>query len=734
MDIMVSQLESEGYTRNQIEEIKKGLNEGLDVSIYCKKEFLSIQMRQIRLGLSKGLDVLQYAKAEYDWFQMEEIRKGLEEGISVSVYASPDVSHDRMHQIRIGLKDGIDLSAYIRLNAGILKQMRLGILHHVNIVPYIVEGYDAEQLEAIREALEKGLSIQSIVRKDYRGIALHEIFTGLEDGWDVSVYAKPYYNWQQMREIRLGIEHMVDVDQYNNDYYSYRQMQEIRLGLEAGVDISYYRSPMYTAAEMRKRRIALEKNPAVFLLEKLQKDEKTKEIEALDDAGQYCTITKYQNDMEAYIQIHEDANQLSRIGILKALHNEGIHFGIKYDVIDMVVKGNYLNKPMLIAQGKMPVDGEDGWYEFFFRTQFPLIPEEYENGKIDYRNVEWFETVNEGQKLAVYHHAKKGEDGVNITGTPIVAKRGREMGYLTGKGFKRLDDGKTYISQMHGIVSLNQFQLNVSQLLVVKDVNLSTGNVVFDGNVMIEGNVSSGSVIKATGNIIVKGYVEAAKINCDGTVFLRQGMNGTGGGIVQAKGDVIGNFFEETEVYAQGDIQGDYFFKSNLYAKGEIKAIGKKGMIAGGRLCADHGLKAIHLGNTAGLPTDIFIGYRDSVLKSEDKVNESIQNVNQELSILRSSHKEFQKKYSSEERNAMDIYLKIESAIYTKEKELESLLQKKNSMKEALMMSGSVSAKVEGQINDGVTVVIDGIRWQSKIVRNVILKRMNQRVAVYSNY
>ena len=42
------------FTRDQIAEIEAGLKAGLDVSVYAKKEFLSIQMRQIRLGMQQG--------------------------------------------------------------------------------------------------------------------------------------------------------------------------------------------------------------------------------------------------------------------------------------------------------------------------------------------------------------------------------------------------------------------------------------------------------------------------------------------------------------------------------------------------------------------------------------------------------------------------------------------------------------------------------------------------------
>ena len=61
----------------QMEEIRKGLANGLDVSVYAKPEFDNRQMEEIRQGLVCELDVSVYAKPELSWKQMEEIRRGL---------------------------------------------------------------------------------------------------------------------------------------------------------------------------------------------------------------------------------------------------------------------------------------------------------------------------------------------------------------------------------------------------------------------------------------------------------------------------------------------------------------------------------------------------------------------------------------------------------------------------------------------------------------------------------
>ena len=51
---------------------------------YNGMEFNEEQMKQINKGLEEGLDVSIYTDPGFHWSQMVEIRKGLEEGVDVS--------------------------------------------------------------------------------------------------------------------------------------------------------------------------------------------------------------------------------------------------------------------------------------------------------------------------------------------------------------------------------------------------------------------------------------------------------------------------------------------------------------------------------------------------------------------------------------------------------------------------------------------------------------------------
>lgn len=92
MDIQ-EYLSTQGYTEKdfnfeQLSEIKKGLDNGLDVSIYGKPIYNSEQMYQIRSCLDySGIDLTEYVDETYNAEQMYQIKDGLYEGLDIRLYA-----------------------------------------------------------------------------------------------------------------------------------------------------------------------------------------------------------------------------------------------------------------------------------------------------------------------------------------------------------------------------------------------------------------------------------------------------------------------------------------------------------------------------------------------------------------------------------------------------------------------------------------------------------------------
>jgi hypothetical protein len=103
-------LNLEKFNDWQKEELRVGLEQGLDVSVYADPQYEWPQMRQIEKGLKAGLDVSIYADPKFEAQQMDAIRLGLEEGLDVSIYADPKFDWEQMHMIRNGLEKGLNVS------------------------------------------------------------------------------------------------------------------------------------------------------------------------------------------------------------------------------------------------------------------------------------------------------------------------------------------------------------------------------------------------------------------------------------------------------------------------------------------------------------------------------------------------------------------------------------------------------------------------------------------------
>lgn len=720
---MADDIEMSRFGIDQQQEIKEGIQAGIDVSIYAKPEFYAIQMRQIRLGLMAGLPVETYASDKYDWFQMEEIRLGLEHKVDIKKYADPSVPFEIMRQIREGLEQGIDLSAAKKFPAGELRELRIAACEGIDIRKYIKSGYEEEQLKQIRTALEKGLDIDPYIDPSQRGASIREIVLGLEKNLDVKAYVNPDMSWQQMRELRKGLEHRIDISVYDNPMYSWQQMHEIRLGLESHLPVEDYKSFMYTAKEMHKHRIKL--------MESVRKDDTDRE-----DAGkQYddFVLLMDSKQMEAFILVSATGIKIPKEEIMSALEDRHITYGIDEEAIDDIAGDGTHDTMITVARGRQPEPGKDGWYEFLFDSEVKKHPKLNEDGSVDYKNVKWFEIVRKGQKIAIYHKAEPGSPGCRVTGEKFNGKAGREIPPVKGRGFTIEPDGVTYIADIDGKVEYKDGVLEVTSVLVLDEVTRAAGNINFNGSVYIRNSIGEGTVIRAVKDIMVDGFIEAAQLEAGGDIILKEGANAGGRGLLKAHGDVMGKFFENATIEAGGSIKANYCLNSNIVAGKNIIISGKFGMLTGGNSYAGRKIESYNIGNAAGTATSLSIGKPDNFAARMKNVEDRMKSVDRELQMLNNIYDEFKEKMEPEVRNANPVYLKVEDAIYTKNKEMAELKTLKEQMLKTEELYERGKVVVNGTIYQGTTVYIKGLRWDARTARNINIRKNGDGISVYRN-
>lgn len=401
--------------------------------------------------------------------------------------------------------------------------------------------------------------------------------------------------------------------------------------------------------------------------------------------------------------------------ILAVLKTVGVSYGVKQDRISQMVEQQIYDQEVLVAEGQMPEDGVDGYYEYKFDMNFSKKPKLKPDGSVDYWSIKMVEIVTEGQIIAEYHKSVQGKDGVDLRGKPILAKRGRDLVPLRGKGFERSEDGLVYTSLMDGKIEMSGERIVILPVYEINgDADLSVGNIDFRGDVIIHGTVCSGLTVKATGTVTVDGIVEGANIEAGKDIVLRSGVMGASRATIMANGNISAKFFEYTRVHANGTIQADVFLNCQVSCGESIILNGKKASIIGGEVGAIESIEVDTLGSEGEVRTHVKIGNdmatkrRISVLQNKIKIEKTnLAKIEEGLKILKDM------KNDPRRTDLLRVKIRDTALLAGDEAELEKLLDQIERARGGVV-------RVTGNVYPGVRVDIDELR--------VIVKEQQERL------
>ena len=346
---------------------------------------------------------------------------------------------------------------------------------------------------------------------------------------------------------------------------------------------------------------------------------------------------------EAYLTVSapKEGESYTEGDLRDILEKRGVVYGIKRDVLmDILNKKDYFTE-YLVAEGNHPVDGRDGRFEFLFNTKVDNKPKVLKDGSVDYSSMAKMEIVEEGTEIVHYYPARPGRDGVDVRGEIIKCHPGKELPQIKGKGFTVSEDKTKYIANCCGKVEYNNERLVVSSTLTIEgDVTRITGDIDFKGDVLIRGNVVTGMLVRAGGNITVDGHVEAAVLEAGGSVVLKNGMQGGGKGEINAGGDVSGKFFEQATIYAKGNVNANALMNCNIISEGRIIVSGRLGVLVGGSASAIEGVEATIVGNMSEVKMHINLGVDFTVYAKLSELEEKIRKINEDIQKLNMAMKQ----------------------------------------------------------------------------------------------
>jgi len=442
------------------------------------------------------------------------------------------------------------------------------------------------------------------------------------------------------------------------------------------------------------------------------------------------SIEVSEDEMKAFVHFEPPrftGRHLELDEVLDELKGAGVVSGLKEDMVNEYLENMDYNHPLLAAEGQKPQNGRDAYVDYKIRIDKSSIKfEEDESGKVDFRNLELLENVVVGQLLAVKIPSEEGLPGRTVINRILPARTGKDIAMQCGKGTILSADGMELTAETNGQVVFKAGKLHVEPVYVVNgDVSLATGNIVFLGSVIVSGNVQDNFVVKAAGNIEVKGTVQKAFLEAEGDIIVHQGISGREEAKIESTGgSIFAKFIQNANIVAENDvIVPEGILHSNVDAGERIYCIGRRARIVGGLIRAGSEVNARLLGAEVSTKTEIKVGINPKVLQQINELESLKEKNTSDLKEIQLNLKtlENQKKVSriSEEKQKMLSDLKMQGNRITERLEDVSLeLEELNSYIGMLEHKGQVCA--EKSVFSGVDIYIKDQIFPVKDIYNFI--------------
>ncbi|MCM1038157.1 MAG: FapA family protein [Ruminococcus sp.] len=348
------------------------------------------------------------------------------------------------------------------------------------------------------------------------------------------------------------------------------------------------------------------------------------------------------DNMQAYVRFYAPSiggEEMTAQELINDLEIRGIRYGILKDEIELCfARQRDYGKDILVAQGTEPVHGTDARIEYYFNTDKKAKPTLKEDGSVDFFQLNVVQHCEKGDVLAKLIPEDPGENGTNVLGARIKPRDVKKAVLKYGNNIEISEDNTALTSTVNGHVELVEDTVFVSDVLIVENVDNSTGNIDYEGNVQVNGNVCTNFEVKAKGNVEINGVVEGAYIEAGENIIIARGMNGMGKGKLKAGGNIVAKFLQSVTVEADGYVASESILHSTIMAGTEVNVDGKKGFITGGKVSAVNSINVKTLGSEMGADTTVEVGSDpnlvinlQNLISQVEKENEEIKSIQQVL-------------------------------------------------------------------------------------------------------
>ncbi len=419
------------------------------------------------------------------------------------------------------------------------------------------------------------------------------------------------------------------------------------------------------------------------------------------------------------------------------LKENGIVAGIKKEAIEALTTYVAYEKDVIVAEGKPPVNGRDGYYRYLVPLEDAKSkPVVNPDGSVDYVNSLKLAMVKKDDLLAVYEPATRGEFGYTVFSEILKPVPGKEQRPLRGKGFVADENNREFRAQYAGRVYKEGSKIIVDKVYVVNgDLDIEQGNVHFNGDVEVQGDVRSGLEITTDGSIFIHGHVGNCRLVAGKNITIQKGIQGKNGCEIISKSDVAGSFMERCHIKADGNVYANSMLDCDVYARQRVIVTSRKGSIIGGTVTGMQGVTAKCLGNEVGVSTRIHFGevtrFQQQLRVNQDKLKK----VRDDITLLEKNLFVYDHLDGSRHtRETESIRMKIIRAKVIRVAERNQLNEQIDKISEEIAVAKmEADVRVTGVVYPGVVIMSEGDKWiQKEAYKDVVFKLKYGKIEMMS--
>ncbi len=302
--------------------------------------------------------------------------------------------------------------------------------------------------------------------------------------------------------------------------------------------------------------------------------------------------------------------------VIDALSSAGVVYGVSREaVVDLLRREEY-GRRIDVATGKPVMHARSARVRYHFDPDRgkPYLVMSFD--RINLRELNFIENVHDGDLLAELVPPVPPRDGVTVLGTKVPARTDVEpVELVAGPNAELTPDRTGVVAASDGNVRLVNGAIVVEPLVTVERVDYATGNIRFEGSVIVEKDIADGFIVQAEGDVQVGRGVGRATIRAGGNVLLKAGVSGGGAARIECEGNLFAKYIESSTIRCRGNVfVEEAIMHSHVSTWKSCVLNGRRSEVIGSTIVVAGSLWCKKLGSVAEAPMQVSIGVDPELL------------------------------------------------------------------------------------------------------------------------